>query len=464
MCCVARSQTESTLVCRYGFTFELSLQKSWGYNKPVVLTVTPNTSAHAEGLMINDIIETINGKSTEGESYESIFSWLQNSASEQIALTVSNLKENDKLLTLTKRCGFSNALPERDLSQVYAFYSLEDTQARSFACPFKTTVNPNVNLLGYKTFGFSKPDQNHLQLEEAINESIRTYLEKMGLKYTNRNPDLYVQTYYSHKQNPNFRPNANADKFPTAFRYNVNTRSMENLPIYYNPLIHSNQAEFFLTLGIRLIDAGKKGDKNLVWECEANEMLQASFSLDDYSAFHIPLMLMQYPYPKSTEEAHFYYSRSRYNYTGINYNMDNLKEIVSIDFSSPAASAGIQSGDVVEKINGIAFVNDTKTADSNYKQFIYKTMSFRDPKTQFTNAEGFTRCMYWDKLKNALICDAFKKPEYSATFSYLYYFKPYINLSGTNIVSFSVLRGKHKTEIKVKPVIVEEEIFENTKP
>ena len=141
--------------------------------------------------------------------------------------------------------------------------------------------------------------------------------------------------------------------------------------------------------------------------------------------------------------------------------MNNLKEITEVDPSSPAAKAGIRAGDIIEKINGIKFVNNTKSADNNYKQFIYKTLSLRDPATQFTNAEGFTRCMYWDKMKYALIQDEFRNPEFSTTFSYLFYFEPYINLSGTNIVSFSIIRGKQKEEIKVKPLIASEEIFEN---
>jgi hypothetical protein len=453
------SQTGVSPVCRFGFTFEISLQKNWGYAKPVVLTVSPNTSNNAD-IHVNDIIETINGKSTEGESYETIYSWLQNSANEQVSLGISNLDEKNKTRTLTKYCHFKNALAERDLAEVYAFYSLENTQNRAFTCPFKTKVSPSVNLLQYQTFGFPQPDPKNLQLENLINSAIRKCLEQKGLKYTDRNPDLYVQTHYSHKKNPNYRSNALADKFPVECRYNLNTQTMENLPIYYNPLIHSNQAEFFLTLGIRLVDIKRQDNNGLVWECEADEMLQAYYSLDDYSVFHIPLMLMQYPYLKSTEDAKFFYSRSRYNYTGIHFNMDNLKEIVGIDQSTPAAQANIQPGDVIEKINGIKFINDPKSADNNYKQFIFKTMSFRDSKTQFTNAEGFTRCMYWEKLKYAQIYDEFRKPEYSTAFSYLFYFEPYINLSGTNIISFSIARGKHKAEIKVKPIIVEEEVFE----
>jgi len=458
-CLIAFSQAEPAMVCQYGFTFEISMQKNWGYGQPVVLTVTPNSQADAAGLRINDIIEKINEKPTAGENIETIISWLK-SSTDQIQLTISNLKESHQSRTLSKICRMNNSLSEKDLVNVYMFYSLEDAQTRAFTCPFKTIVSPVSNLIQYTSFGFDVPDPNNLTLEKNINAVIRKNLEDKGLKYSEKSPDLIVQTHYSLIPNPNFINDPSVDKLPVVYRYNVQTKSMDKLPIYYHPLIQRNQAKFFLKLGIRLYD-NKKNKNNVIWECEANELLQSGYSLADYAEFHIPLMFMQYPYPKSTETAEFYYARYKYNYTGIHYNMDNLKEITEVDPSSPAEKAGIQAGDIIEKINNIKLVNNAKTADNNYKQFIYKTSPLRDPATQFTNAEGFTRCMYWNKIKYAQIQDEFQKPEYSATFSYLFYFEPYINLSGTNIITFNIMRGKQKSEIKVKPSVISEEIFES---
>jgi hypothetical protein len=435
------------------------MQKNWGYSHPVVLSVIPNTSADACGLKPGDIIETIDGKPTAGEMIETVISWLQNSPNIQIRLTVSNLKESRRERTLTNYCRLSNSLTEKELANIYSFYSLEDAQSRAFTCPFKTSANPEANLILYSSFAFTPPDPNNPQLDKTINAAVRKSLEQKGLNYSEKNPDLRVHTYYSYTKNPNFRKSVNVDKFPVACRYDVNAKSMKELPIYYNPLIHKDQAQFFLQFGIRLIDV--KNNNRVVWECEADELLQSDYSLADYAEFHVPLMLMQYPYPKSTESASFHYSRANYNYTGINYNMDNLKQVAEVDASSPAAKAGIQPEDVIEKINGIQFVKNPKSADNNYKQFIFKTMSLRNPDTQFTNAEGFSRCMYWDKMKYAQVYDEFRKPEFSPVFSYLFYFAPYINLSGTNIVSFTIVRGKQKEEIKIKPVILSEEVFEN---
>jgi hypothetical protein len=459
-----QEEKEAEFVCRYGFSFEVSRQQNWGYAKPIVSSVIPNASADAGGLKLNDIIEEIDDQSTEGQSYETIVYWLQNTPKSQINLSVSNLKESHKKVTLSKYCYQVNALLERDLASVYSFYSLENVQTRSFSCPFKTTTNIALTLIDYKTFGFPDVDVNNRELEETINASIRSALEQKGMVYAEKNPDLLIHTHYSYNKNLNYRKTENADKFPIVNRYNLNTRTSEDLPIYYNMLIHPNQAAFFLNLGIRLVDRKKSFGENLavVWECEAKELIQSgSYTLNKYVEFHIPLMFMQYPYIKSAEEVEYFYSRSKYNYTGINYNMDNLKEIIDIDYGSPAAKAGIKIGDVVEKINGISFSNNPKSADKSYKQFILKTMPMRDTKTQFTNATGFTKCMYWDKFKYSQIYDEFKKEEFTTAFSYLFYFEPYINLSGTNIVTFSIKRGRERLEVKVQPIIVGEELFES---
>ena len=456
---VTFSQAGTKYNCQYGFTFELSMQKSWGYAQPIVMSVTPNTSADAAGIQIYDIIEKINDRPTAGETLETIISWLYDT-NNPVRLSISNLKEGNKDYTLKKHCRLNNSLSERDLASIYSFYSLEDVQTHAFTCPFRSTVAEDINLIQYATFGFSVPNPDNIALENSINTVIRKSLEQKGLKYSENNPDIIVQTYYSHTPNPNYLNNTQAEKLPVAHRYNVHKKSMEFIPIFFNPLIHPNQAKYLLKYGIKLIDNRKKNN-TAIWECEANEFLQSNYSLSDYAEFHTPLMFMQYPYIKTRDFAEFYHSRSRYNFTGLHYNMDNLKEISEVTPLSPAAQAGIQAGDIIEKINDIKFVSNTKTADNNYKQFIFKTSSLRDASTQFTNAEGFTRCMYWDKFKYVQIQDEFRKQSFSTVFAYLFYFAPYINLSGTNIVSFNIIRGKQKEEIRIKPTIFTEEIFEN---
>jgi len=451
----------SKYICRLGFTFEISQQPAWGYNKPVILSILPYSSANGAGLQPGDIIEEINGIKTEGSSLTSIHEIINN-ASGDIRLTVNSLKGTHEV-TLYKDCKHPNSITEAQLAEAYSFYSLEDVAIRSFSCPFKTVINPAGNLLNYKSFGFSAIDQSNQQLENLIYREIRNCLEAKGLVYDEKNPDLLVNTYYSYNKNPNYTRTDNADKFKTETRYNVHAKKMENLPIYYNALINPKQAEFLLNLGIRLIDRKKSEQNNLlvVWECSADELLQSNFTLDNYAKIHIPLMFMQFPYPKTTEFAQFKYKKMKYNYTGISYNIDKLKEITEVDRTSPAAKADVMAGDIAEKINGIKPGNDAKVMSEAYKQFIYQTMSLRDPKTQYTNAEGFTKCMYWDPFKYPQVNEAFKKPEHFTVFSYLFYFQPYINnMSGSNVVSLDIKRGNEKINIKINPIPRMEESFE----
>lgn len=456
------SQNSDKYVCRFGFTYEMSQHSSWGLNKPVVLSVSSLSPADVSGLKANDIIESINGVPTQNLMAQDINNLLLDNQEEQVILKVTNISYSNKEVSISKDCKLANAINEEQLSSAYSFYSLENSVVRSFECPFKTTIHQQSNFLNYKTFGFSAIDENNADIENHINQIIKSSLEKMGMTYKEQNPDILVNTYYSYNKNLNYSRSANADKLPTEFRYNMNTKKMEHLPIYFNPLINQKQAEYLLNFGIRFIDKNKTSKDNLfvIWECEANEMLQNNYSLEDYSRIHVPLILMQYPYPMNTEIARYKYSKNKYNYTGINFNIDDLKQIIDVDRMSPAYRAKLEPGDVVEKINDIKIEKDSKSASDAYKQFIFETMSLRDTKTQFTNAEGFTKCMFWDAFQYPKIADAFKNPKYMTGFSYLFYFESYINMSGTNILSFDIKRGGTKMNMKVTPIVRTEEIFE----
>jgi len=65
----------------------------------------------------------------------------------------------------------------------------------------------------------------------------------------------------------------------------------------------------------------------------------------------------------------------------------------------------------------------------------------------------------WDKFKYAQVYDAIRNPENLAVFSYLFFFESFINLSGSNIIIFTIERAGEILGIKVKPVIVREKSF-----
>ena len=218
------------------------------------------------------------------------------------------------------------------------------------------------------------------------------------------------------------------------------------------PAAAEAEAEYLLQFGIRIIDQ-KDIPGRVLWECEANELLEDSYRLDEYARVHVPLMCMQYPYTKYGRNVPFKVSKKTYNYTGISYDIDKLDQVVDVDRNSPAYAAGIRPRDIIEKIGRHKMDHSAEEFSSAYKRFITNTMQYRDPKTMFTDANGFKYCMFWDVFKYPQIADASQSSDYLPAFSYLYYFAPYINPSGNNACTFNIKRGKTKLEVIIRPTI-----------
>ena len=206
---------------------------------------------------------------------------------------------------------------------------------------------------------------------------------------------------------------------------------METFP-FLNSMSAEAEAEYLLQFGFRLIDQ-RDVPGRILWECEANELLEDSYRLDEYARIHAPLMCMQYPYVKYQRNVPFKVNQKTYNYTGLSYDIDRMEQIADVDKNSPAYAAGLRPRDIVEKINDQKMNYTAEEFSAAYKGFITNTMKYRDPKTQFT--------------------DAIQKPGNKTTYSYLYYYAPYINPSGNNACTFDIKRGKNKMEIIVRPTI-----------
>ena len=336
--------------CKLGFSYNISPYHHWGFAKPVVTSVHIDSPAAKAGLKINDIIEQINGMPALGLYSGRIAVMLQENRF--ITLTVSNLEYKNKELTFSKDCSLMDALNEKQMASAFSSYSLENVQNKTFDYPFITKLQecPQINFLDYKTFGFKKNDADNFP-----NNRIKTILEKKGLIYSTKKPDLYVSTNY---------------------------------------LLGDSEQLFMLT--ISFIDPKYSTEETpyIVWQCSANENV------------NIPLMLMQYPYPQTLETARFHYVKKKYNYTGIYFDIDDFQKIVYVDHVSPAAQAGIKTGDIILKINDIKM----------------------NP----------------------------KKSSHNPAFSYLFNFKS----EPDNFISFDLKRGKQQLNIQVEPIVMEFESLE----
>lgn len=453
ICLTSFAQGGGNLICRSGFTFEISKNANWGLGLPIVTSVIPYSSAELAGLKMNDIIEKIDGVDAKELSLDDINQLLNPADKNDVVLKISNLSKSEQDILVSKECKKRNAITEDQLATAFSMLSLETVSERKFVCPFKTTTTPNaVGFQQFRTFGFAPIDDNNRDLENRINESIKDALTEKGLVYDSYGPDILINTYYFFDKNPNFRGvNKVVIEKEQNYRYDFTRSEMVKVPFINNSSAES-EAEYLLQFGFKMVDNVYLPGR-VLWECEANELMEDVYSIDDYARIHIPLMCMQYPYVKYSRNVQYNVNKRTYNYTGLSYDINRLEMVAKVDPGSPAAAAGMRANDIIEQIEGQSMNVSAEEATEAYKSFITATMKYRDPKTRFTDANGFTRAMYWDPFKYTQVSDAIRKTKNVAPFSYLFYFAPYVNLSGTNACTFNIRRGKTKSEVVIRPAI-----------
>ena len=454
------SQQKNETICRLGFDYDISQSRNWGYNQLVVTKVYPYSSAELAGLKKFDIIDTINGIDVRTISDGEIEQLLNPAGQSEVVMTVKNLALDSRQILIKKDCKKSLSISEDQLASAFSMYSLETTKEVDFTCPFKTTVTKDtVSFSQFKTFAFSPIDENNRELEEKINENIKNELTKKGMTVDVVLPDILIQTYYYFDKNPNYvGTNKIVVKKEAVYRYNLAHNKVEKFPFLASNTSES-EAEYLLQFGIRLIDQ-KIQPGRVLWECESNELMETAYSLNDYAQAHTPLMFMQYPYVKYSLNVPYHISMKSYNYTGISYDINRLELISEVKRNSPAYEVGIRAKDVVEKIGRNKMGYTSEEFSKAYKQFITKTLSYRDPKTIFTDSNGFKYCMLWDVFKYPQVGDAINEPDNLGAFSYLYFFTPYINPTGNNACTFVIRRGKEKKEVVIRPTIHTETTIE----
>jgi hypothetical protein len=459
-CFTATGWGQNPTLCRTGFSYEISRSVNWGGGKPVVTAIYPYSPAEAVGLKVYDVIESIDGIAVTDILPEDIPGLLNAAEKSEVRLTVTNIDSSDRQVVVSKECKRSDAISEDQLAAAFAMYSLESTSERLFTCPFRTTTTgDSIDFAFFQTFAFSPVDEDNRKLEETINASIEKELRKKGLTFNAADPDMVVQTFYYHKKNPNYvgENKVVVNKAPV-YRYDVALNRMQRFP-FLSSASAEGEAQYLLQLGFRLVDQ-RFSRGRVLWECEANEMLESPFRLENYAQTHVPLMCMQYPYAKYSRNVQFQVNRKAYNYTGISFDINRLELVMSVDAGSPAQAAGVIARDVIERVDNHPLNHTADEFTAAYKQFITNTMQYRDPKTLFTDANGFAYCMYWDKLSYIQVSDILQSPRSMAPFAYLYKFAPYVNPSGVNACTFYIRRGKEKVELTVRPTVHEEVMIE----
>lgn len=452
------SAQNSDVTCGLGFTFEISENKTWGYKEPVVVDITPGSPAERAGLKLNDIILSVNRNGTYLKSYQTIMSWF-NQDPYRMNIAVRNFKDAFKEIVIEKDCRHANAISEAQLAPVFAFYSLEDVQSRRFLIPVTTTFNENALFHNYRTFAFAPFDENTRQLDERINAIFIRALSEVGLQYDPGDPDFIIQTYYNYQSNPMYKADSPTyGSYQPVWRFDTRSNRMVRIPVYDpSEAVRVNDIAFNLEFGYRFYDRKfmEAGELMLIWESEVKERLSSHYSLVDYLEMNLPLLLKKFPNPGNKSFGTYQVNYLKYNYTGVGYNMGDLKTVISVDPGSPAAIAGILPGDVIVNIHGQDFDHTSQSLTEGYRRFIAETMNLRDKNTRYTDSNGFKDCMFWDIAQyNAISTAIFNNRRYRSAFSYLFNFNQYIDWNTPVSINIIIQRNGNEMNFAVNPQII----------
>ncbi len=450
---------KSAVTCQLGFAFEISENKNWGYKEPVIVDVTPGSPAERAGLKLNDIILSVNKNGTYQQSFETVVSWF-NLEEAEMTIAIRNFEHSFKEIRLAKDCRHPNAIKEAQLASVFAFYSLEDVQDRRFLMPVSTKVNEVALFHNYRSFGFTPINEDTRAIDERVNAIFIQSLTAMGLTYNPNDPDFIIQTYYGFESNPMFKVDSPTyGSYQPVWRYDMRNRRTVRIPVYDpSEPVRVDDIAYDLEFGYRFYDQKfmEVGESTLIWESEVKERVSGRYTLLDYLEINLPLMLLKFPYPGNPAFAAYQVKHIKYNYTGIGYDMDDLKTVVSVDAGSPAALAGILPGDVVVKIQGQEFNHSTRSLTEGYRRFLAETMSLRDRGTRYTDSNGFEECMFWDVSKYRQVSEAIaNNRRYSTSFSYLFNFNQYVDWNTPASINFEVERKGNRLFFGISPRVIE---------
>lgn len=443
--------------CYYGITFENSKNPNWGYGELVITGVEPNSPAEKSGIKIDDIIMEINGQATYLRDNQTIASWLfDDKYDPEVKFTIRNMNTYFKEYPLIRKCIAVNSISEKQLSEVYSFYSLESTNQQVFTLPLYVDTNPEVDFTDYHTFDFYDAGKNVPAIDKQITALLEKELQSKGLERDTTDPDIIVQAYYSYSPNNRYTGLNDPNYAPMSFRFDCDKRQLVSLPIFNSkdPKIES-AAQYIVEYGFSFYDRKYIDSTKLtqIWDCNIKDYLSAQYSLGDYVKFHTPLMLKQFPYSSNKTEAQYIVEVNKYNYTGLYFDADDLGHIKDMDLSSPAYIAGLRPGYIIQKINNKTFERNKDNLSAGYKLFIDDTMTFRNQDTRFTNAEGYPDCMFWSIGYYSDIAKEFNKSDYLTQFAYLYNFEKYINSKGDNKITIEAWDGVQKRIFQITPQI-----------
>lgn len=445
--------------CDYGFYFIMSNNPNWGYGELIISYIDPNSPAQTSGLKVGDIIMEIDGKATYLRTNETISDWMFNRSDPTVKFTVRNPNTYFHEYTFKRKCISKNAISEKQLSELFSLYSIENANQERFTLPITISRDSIVNYVEYQTYNFAKYDKNNA-IDVFIVNNLKKELSAKGLVMDTVNPSMIVQAYYNISKNPNFSGLIDNPSYSAkSQRYDTHQQQMVSLPIFdVKEKNLDNRGQYVISYGIRFYDSKKIDAENnyhQIWHCNIKDYLSKELSFDKYIKLHTPLLLMEYPYTEVKNNADYVVNFNRYNYTGLYLDRDNLKVIKDVDDGSPAYNAGIRKGYIIKKINNIEMNESKEEILGKYDSFINNSMGYRNSPLLFGNNSSSQKYMTWDMVYYSEIEKQLKNQNYINPFTYLYNFEEYIDNKTSKEIIIDAWDGLQTRKFTITPDIKE---------
>ena len=315
--------------------------------------VIQGSPADVNGLKVGDHIIGIDGVSVR--EIRNPITQIKGTPGTYVKLTLSRygkagpLEINVPRISAPLSAG-SNYITEGELTtRIYTNDYTERT--RMVQSSMAVLDDDDINIFNYHSYDFDYTSAQDPLLEKEIFKELQDQLNTRGLRRSKDNPDILIvmSTYSGSKEHYNPPQQIISTRITSAFDWYWGI-----VPV---PITESTTKEgytevtYLYTISLKFLDAHKIGQSKVppvIWSGSVSQASKSKSNLVDKSEDLFALLLYQFPtvwIPNSE-----YYLLLHYAYTGIIYDLNNMRTVADVIPGSPAAIAGIAKGDEIINI------------------------------------------------------------------------------------------------------------------